>query len=258
MRSGKWLVLGLVVLLVMGVVVVASLPASVAWRFMAPRAPSLQLVGVSGSAWHGHAAQARVLGQPLGAVEWHAALLPLLRGAAQVRFHLRGDALQGQGELTRRADGTLVLRDATFELPGAALASLLNLNGLRLDGTLNWQVHEARIDNAWFTALEASGQWRNAAVHGAAEARLGTLRFAFSQASPPTVTGRISDAGQGPLEVHGSVSARPAGYHLQLRLRARDPDNLRLQEALARLGQRQSDGSVLLRLEGHTALPKLP
>ncbi len=255
MRVVKWLLALLVLLLVLAAVVVWTMPASVAWKLLGPRLPAVQMSDIGGSVWDGHAGQLSVAGQPLGALKWQTEAWPLLHGDVRVRAELAGDAIQGSAIVTRQRDGLIVLRDASVTLPGAVLEGTLGIEGLRLEGSLHLKAREARIRNAWFVALDASGTWRDAGTSGAAEAHLGNVKLEFSEPSPPTILGDIRDDGHGPLLIRGQLKALPTGYTLEAQLRARDPNDLQTQEALRYVGQRQPDGSVLLQAGGQLLLP---
>lgn len=258
MRVVKWFLALLVLLLALAAVVAWTMPASMAWKLAGPRLPAVQLSNLSGSLWHGKAEQASVAGQALGALEWQTEVLPLLHGAVRVDASVSGDTLQGHAIITRQRDGLIVLRDASATLPGSVLEGTLGIQGLRLEGTLHLEAREARIRNAWFVALDGGGTWRDAGTSGAAEAHLGDVKLEFSEPSPPAVLGQIRDDGHGPLLIRGQLKALPTGYTLEARLRARNPDDLQTQEALRYVGQRQPDGSVVLRAGGQLILPALP
>ncbi len=258
MRVLKILFALLLLLLTIAVVVAWTMPARMAWKIMASHVPVLQLSDVSGSVWNGHAEQASVAGQPLGTLDWQTDVLPLLHGDIRVRAHIKGADSEGRAELTRQLDGLILVRDAEVDLPGAVLEATLGLPSLQLKGRLHLKAQEARIRNAWFVALDATGRWLDAGVSGAAEAHLGDIDMRFSEPAPPTIEGEIHDDGHGPLTIRGTLSALPTGYVLEANLRARNPSDLQTQEALRYIGERQPDGSVLLRAGGQLVLPTLP
>lgn len=258
MRVVKWLLALLLLALVLAAVVAWTMPASVAWKLIGPRLPAVQLSDIGGSVWDGHAGQVSVAGQPLGMLQWQTEAWPLLHGDLSVHAKLVGQPFQASAIVTRQRDGLIVLHDASATLPGSVLQGTLGIEGLRLEGTLHLQARQARIRNAWFVALDASGTWRDAGTSGAAEAHLGNVEMQFTEPSPPTVLGQIRDDGHGPLLIRGQLKALPTGYTLEARLRARNPDDLQTQEALRYVGQRQPDGSVLLQAGGQLLLPALP
>lgn len=258
MRVLKILLALLLLLLAIALVVAWTMPARMAWKVMAPHVPVLQLSDVGGSVWSGRAGQVSIAGQPLGALDWRTDVIPLLHGDVRVHAHIMGVDSEGSAEVMRRLDGLIVVRDAEVDLPGSVLQGTLGLPSLRLKGRLHLKAPEARIRNAWFVALDATGRWLDAGVSGAAEAHLGDINMSFSEPSPPTIKGEIRDDGHGPLTIRGTLSALPTGYTLEANLRPRNPNDLQTQEALRYVGERQPDGSVLLRAGGQLVLPTLP
>jgi general secretion pathway protein N len=244
----------LAVLLVVAAVILWTLPAQLAWRFAAARLPVLQLQGVEGSVWRGSAADASVAGQPLGRLQWTLDAMPLLHGDLHASTELAGTSLHAHGIVVRHRDGAIDVSEAHVEAPAAPLQQALSLGGVQPLGTLSADIDDARIRNTWFEALHATVHWRDAGVAGSAQARFGDINAVFSLDARRHVHGDIHDDGKGPLEVNGTFDAEPGGYTLTARLAARDPQDWQTQEALQYLGQRQSDGSVLLRAEGHLLL----
>ena len=250
MRALRILLALLAVLLVVMAVVMWTLPASLAWRMAGSRLPVLQLQGIDGTVWHGSAAAASVAGQPLGRLAWDLAPAPLLKGEVRANVNIDGPLLQAQGMVSRLPDGRIDIRDAHAQSAAEPLRQALGLGALRPLGTLTADVREASIRNAWFETLDAVTDWREAGFAGAAQVHFGDIHTDFMLDDQHRVLGDILDNGNGPLDVQGEFQAEPAGYLLNVRLAARHADDWQTQEALQQLGQRQPDGSVLLRVEG--------
>lgn len=254
MRILRNLLLALLALLVIVLVVAWTFPASMAWRMAAPRLPSVQLAGIEGSVWHGQAEQLSVASVPLGALEWELHPAALLHGIAHADFAVRGDALKAHGVLWRHLDGSIVLRDVDVDLPAQALKPVLDTPALDLHGEISASIHEAVLHNAWFLALNADARWTDAALSGSAQLVLGDVLASFSRNENGQVIGEIKDAGDGPMLIDGRFEAQPGSYTLVVHLRARNPDDLATQAALQYVGQRQPDGSVVLKVTGTTQI----
>lgn len=257
MRILRNVVLTLMVLLVIAVVVVWTLPAQTAWSMLGSRASALHLRGVSGSIWDGHANQASVSGVPLGALDWQLQVAPLLHGQLRANTTLSGGLAQAKGEVWRDHDGRIEIHAMRMQVPAQQLQDVIDMPQLQLLGSFDVFVDHAIIKGVWFDALQASVRWQDAGVSGSARARFGEVLGAFQLDADKHVTGDIHDTGKGPLSVQGKFDATLVGYTLVARLRARDADNLDLQEALMYLGQRQPDGSVVLRASGQAQAPAL-
>ena len=258
MRVLKLLVGLLLILIAVAAVVAWTLPAQLAWRMAASRLPSLQLEGVQGSVWNGHAAQASVAGQPLGALVWQVEPWPLLRGDMRAKAQLSDGGFPASGTLTRHRDGSIDVHDAHIELPAEVLHAALGIEQVDLLGSLQINVHAARVRHAWFEALDADARWHDAGVSGIAQARFGDVLAKISMPEPPRVHGEIRDAEDGTLFIRGDFDALPTGYTLKARLAARNANDLQTQEALQFLGERQPDGSVLMQAGGQLLVPGLP
>ncbi|HET8899776.1 MAG TPA: type II secretion system protein N [Rhodanobacteraceae bacterium] len=251
MRFIRILLAILAALLLLAVVVLWTLPASLAWRYAAPRLPALQLEGVSGTIWGGHAAAASVVGQPLGQLDWQLGVAPLFHGEIKTQVRLQGPLWQATGLVSRPWDGAIDLNHVHVEAPAAPLQQALGLGSVEPSGKIIADIDHARIRHAWFEALVAKAQWRDAGVSGSVQAKFGTIDARFTLDAARRVHGDIIDQGDGALKVKGGFLAQPTGYSLVLHLTARHADDWQTQEALQQLGQRQSDGSVLLQVEGH-------
>lgn len=250
----------LALILVVGAVVVWTLPARFAWRLVQDRVPSIELVGIDGSIWHGTAEQLQVASLSLGELEWELRPTGLLHREVVADFAISGPQLKSHGLVRRKSDGSVSLLDVQAKLPARVLGGVLGLRYAKPRGKLELDIARADIRNAWFTALDASAVWHDAILHGDAQVALGDILADFELAEGGHVRGTVVDDGSGPIAVAGTVDASPGSYRVRLVLRARNPQNLRAQAALLHLGTRQPDGSVVMEAEGHTvlALPEMP
>lgn len=257
MRALRNIVIVAMVLLVIAVVVVWTLPAQMAWHMFGSRNATVQLSGISGSVWHGHANQVRASGAALGALDWQLQLAPLLHGQMRASTRLSGGPIQARGEVWRDHDGRVEIHAMHLDVPAQELQTMVDMPQLRLRGSVDGFIDHAVIKGVWFEALKASARWKDAGVSGSAQARFGDVLTDFHLDGARHVIGVIHDTGKGPLAVQGKFDATLVSYTLVVHLRARDPDNLNLQEALMHLGQRQPDGSVVMRVSGRAQTPSL-
>lgn len=248
MKAVRRLFLVLLVFAVAAAIGIATCPATLAWRYVAARAGAVQIDGISGSVWNGHAQTLRVVGHPLGAFDWQLAVLPLLHRKLQASVQLHGEQMQAQGLLTRYADGSLEIADATASLPASIAAPALDIPLLQLLGTLDVHVANLRLQGAWPTHAQGNIQWRDAAVAGAAQAQLGRLRADFATAPDGSIAGTVHDEG-GALQLNGTFVVREGNYDARATLASRD-GNAQVQEALRYIGQPQADGTTLLLIHG--------
>ena len=241
--------LAVVALLAVAAIAVYTLPADVAYAWFGKRLLPATLADLGGDVWNGHAGSLRVLGREIGKLEWHLRAWPLLRGELEAKAQVSGIGGSGSGWLSQAADQTLDVRDASISLPAATVEPALGVPALHLRGTIDITLAHARLRGLWIEALEGSAVWRDAAVYGAAQARLSDLRVDFTTRADGTIGCSVRDLG-GSLAAEGHCAFKAGAYDAEVRLAARAGD-ARVLEALQYVGQPQADGSVSLRIRGH-------
>ena len=248
MKALRRFMLLLVVMLAIVAIVVATCPASFAWRFAAAKAGALKLDGLSGTIWNGHAGSASVYATELGALDWQLSPLPLAHGVMAAQIELHGGEVTGSGAVEREPDGTLQITGAVIHMPARLAAPALDIPMLQLLGQIDIDIAQLRVQGAWPTAAQGEIRWRNAAVAGAAQAPLGDLQAQFATAADGSIAGTAHDLG-GPLQLDGTFKISAGGYDVQAKLAARD-GNPQVLDALRFIGQPQGDGSTLLLIHG--------
>jgi general secretion pathway protein N len=223
-------------------------PADLAYRYFGDRLAPLALRELSGTVWQGRATAAELFGQNLGALEWRLQAAPLLHGDAIAQLTLTGDGITASGLADRGADGQVSFRDVVAHMPARIAAPVLATPALDLLGTIEIDVNRARLHGAWLEEASGAAYWRDAAVAGAAQARLSDLQLTFASAAGGAISGVVHDLG-GPLQADGTFTASLGRYDAQVRLAARG-DDPRVTEVLQYVGQPQADGSRQLVIEG--------
>ena len=248
MKGLRRFILFLVVLLAVAAVVIATCPASVAWRFVAARAGALKLDGLSGTIWNGHAGSVVLFGDELGALDWRVAPLSLMRGVVAAQLDVHGGDVTGKGAIERESDGSLRVSSAVIRLPARLAAPALDIPMLQLLGQIEIDIAQLRLRDAWPMIAQGEIRWRDAAVAGAAQASLGDLQAQFRTAANGSIAGTAHDLG-GPLQLDGTFTADAGGYSVRAKLAARD-GNAQVLDALRFIGQPQGDGTTLLLIHG--------
>lgn len=248
MKALRRFMLSLVVLLAIAAIVVATCPASFAWRFVASRDGALGLEGLSGTIWNGHAGSVRVYGTELGALDWQLSPLPLLRGVISAQLDIHGGEVTGSGRVEREPVGTLQVTGAVIHMPASLAAPALDIPMLQLLGQIDIDIARLRVQGVWPAAAQGEIRWHNAAVAGAAQASLGDLQAQFASAADDSIAGTAHDLG-GPLQLDGTFKVAAGGYDVRAKLAARD-GNPQVLDALRFIGQPQGDGSTLLLIHG--------
>jgi hypothetical protein len=247
MRALRKFVLFLVVLLVVGLVAIATCPAEFAYRLFGDRLGAVKLAGISGSIWQGHASSTQVFGLELGALDWQLPMQPLLHGIAAAHVVLSGGDISATGDVQCDGDAVEIHR-TNVHAPARFAAPALDIPALQLLGDIEIDVDQARLRGTWPETAQGSMHWRNAAVAGAAQAQLGDLEGTFASAGNGSIAGIVHDVG-GPLQLNGTFQARAGSYDAEAKLLARD-GNTQVMEALRYVGEPQADGSSLLKIHG--------
>jgi hypothetical protein len=237
----------LVLLLAVAAVGLATLPAAVAYRWFGDRFGAIRLQGLSGTVWHGHAANLTVFEQALGALDWSLHPWPLLRHSVVADLVLGSGAVGARGRVVVEADGTVRVQDAVFRLPAQLAAPVLDIPALQLHGEIEVGLDHAQLRGAGLEAAAGHVVWHAAAVSGAAQAELGELEADFTTADG-AIVGTVRDRG-GPLQLQGRFRVTAADFVAEARLAARD-DNPNVREALRYIGEVQADGSSHLVIHG--------
>ncbi len=243
----RWIGWALVALLALGIGLIATLPAAVAWRHIAAHVPDLTLDAPSGSVWNGRASGAKLRGAALGALSWQLSPWSLL-STPTAQLTLAGGSVDFVGT-ARFANSEIELSDVTASTDAEWLAPALAIPELTPEGTVDIALKRLAISSAGIpTAIVGTATWRNAAVNGRVRAELGVIELsARSSGDAIVVTAR--DDGRGALIVNGAFEIRGAAYNGRIALTPRSSDEA-LIAALQWIGAPQPDGSRLLLVEG--------
>lgn len=249
MRKSRMFLLVLLLVLFGGGLYLWFLPAETGYRLIASRIAPASLSGVHGTAWDGHADGVSVLGNDLGALDWHLSKVSLLAGKPQVELRIAGSDLDLAGVVERR-DGALRVQDLRFTVPAAWLQGLLDNPGIRLGGAVRGHLAAATLSRAGLAQVRGDAQWRDVDIASAqGEVKFSGLSAEFSSQDDGSIAGSFKDDGSGALEVNGSFVLRRPIYEAQASLRARHAD-AQVEQLLSGVGERQADGSTRVQVQG--------
>lgn len=249
MKIIKWMFVLLAVLVVVAGVVAWTMPADVAYRYLAPKLGPVSLVGVRGTFWDGHADGVSVFGRDLGELDWRIDKAPLLMRSVHADLRIRGADIDTSGLVERDSDGRIKARDVRFRVPATLFSPALDVPSLKLLGTVTGTFRELTLFDGLLADASGNATWSDAGVSGAAEARFSDIIAEFASKPDGSVGGTIADDGKGNLEVNGNFNISAIGFQAEAFLSARNDDS-RVQEALRYVGQPQPDGSSHLLING--------
>lgn len=209
-------------------IVLATLPAKLAWQWFGDQFRPLQLDDISGTLWSGQAATAVWQDQRLGQLQWRWRVSDPLHWQLQTSFN------QQRIDAVMRLGNSQNLYDIHGRWPASSLAP--KVPGVSFLG--EWQIQIEHLHMVEPLAVDGEMVWEDASLRGHIFADLGKVRV-LSQGSELT----LQNSG-GQMTVLGSGHFDQHGYLLTLRLRARPEAPPSLSESLLQLGQLNPDGSV--------------
>lgn len=257
--SGRLLVFGLLVYLV---ILALTFPAQYGyayWQGSETATPNVALAGINGSIWSGQADVALINGQRLESLEWHFQPWSLLRGQVGLSWRLRlpdtqGDGGYGQGSTRLGLDGSIVFPTLEGRVPAIVLASLGGAKAVRPTGSVSINLLDVRWDGRSLVSANGRVVWNGAGINILKPITLGGLVLNL-ETSDDDLKGVLSDA-SGPLAAEGVLSLKPDGsYSFSAAFNARQgvAGSGDLAAALSTLGRPGPDGKYHLNQSGHLA-----
>lgn len=249
-RTLKFLLGLLLVLIVIGGVMLWTLPADVAYRQGARFLGPVTLMGVRGTIWHGHADAISLFGRDLGEIDWTMPKIAFLTGHVRADVRIQGNDVDAAGTVEREGAGAMTVHDVRFRFPAEVLQPMLEVPDLHLLGTVSGVIDTAALSGGYLASADGNARWSDAGVSGANNAHFSDIVTEFKQGPNGGIVGSAHDDGQGNLAVTATWHAGIAGFEADAVLRARG-DDPGMQEALSHLGAPQADGSTRVVIRGH-------
>lgn len=217
-----------------------TLPASVVLSWLGSAGVSAG--GVSGSIWNGRAQVLQVQGMNIGGVEWKLHVLPLLTAHANV--DLKVTRIDGFATTELSAGfGSLRLKNTTASLPLSALPANVLPGGWT--GTLNGKFTDVTLNNGWPTSVNGTLDVVDLTGPAQKPQNVGSYRVVFDPAASTaeSLKGAITDAGDGPLQINGTVELKSdRSYALDAMVATRPNAPRSLAQALEYLGPPDAQG----------------
>jgi general secretion pathway protein N len=222
------------------ILALVTLPASVVLSRLG--SAGITASGVSGSIWNGKAQVLQIRGTNVGSVDWDLHVLPLftLHLNADVKV-TRTDGFAAAG-LSVGPGGKVLLEGLTASLP---LSALNHPQLMGWVGQLNAKFARVTIENGWPTSLDGSLDAVDVTGPARRPANVGSYRVVFDPATSTAelLQGAISDAGNGPLQITGTVRLKAdRSYELDALVAARPGAPQNLTRALEFLGPPDPQG----------------
>lgn len=235
----------LVALFTVIVILIASFPARVAYRWASPS--QLKLSGIHGSIWRGSADAGGATGIYLRDMSWRLRPLHLLTG--KVSFAVKGSPVSGfaEGNVGIGIGGKVSISDLAASLPLYLFAKPLNVRGLQ--GNASAQFERIELRDGLPVAAKGTVQVNNLVAPLLSRDSIGGYQAEFFT-QEDGITASVEDT-DGVLDLAGSLQINPDRsfqFLGQVVAKPATPSNLRQQ--LEFLGPANNRGQRELRLEG--------
>jgi general secretion pathway protein N len=232
-------------LLVFLLVLVATFPARVAYRWLAPA--ELQLSGIEGSLWSGRAAQAMAAGAYFTDISWRLIPQSLLSGELAYAATARPASGSLAADVSIGATGELIIENLVGTLPLDLAHPAFQANGI--GGDLDLQFTQLTLIDSVPVAAEGVLTVSNLFVRDLSAAVIGDIEAEF-RTMDGRMTATVSDL-SGVIEVSGDfVVEASRSYRLTGLVRARPDAPPSIEQQLQFLGSPDNAGMRPFRFEG--------
>lgn len=231
----------------------ATLPA----EMVLPRlqAHGITAAGVSGSVWSGNAAALQVGSTNFGATQWSLNFLPLFTGKLSANVRVKRDDGSVQAKVSTGFGNHSSINDVQGSLPVSSLGGLGLPGGWQ--GDVRIKIPTIELENGWPVRIVGTVDAVNLIGPANEPTALGNFRVDFADAKAAAaqagggITGTLVSAGEGPLDVQGTLQLMPNRVYVvnaQVKTTASAPANIT--KALQYLGPPDAQGRRPLSVSG--------
>lgn len=216
-----------------------TLPASIVLSRLG--SAGIAAAGVSGSIWKGKAQVLQIAGVQVGSVEWNLHVLPLF--TLHVNADVKVTRVDGfaTAALSVGPSGNVTLKGLTASLPLQALPNIAP----GWAATLNGKFTRLTLEKGWPTHVEGSLDAIDVTGPARRPANVGSYRIVFDPAASTAemIQGAIADAGDGPLQINGTVRLKTdRSYEIDALVAARANASRDLARAMEYMGPPDAQG----------------
>lgn len=231
------------------VVLVAKLPAAVAYPYLQSALQPVVLSGLAGSVWSGSAAGLRYQRQVVGKLRWSLRPLSLLSGEIGADVAIDGPFGQLQGIAGVDLAGEGFLENFTGTLSAADIAPSLQLQATRPEGRIELAIE--RLELLGRIPVYAAGEviWHQARIALPQPIDVGTFAATLST-DADGVRAALRDR-DSPLVLDAVLSLKSDGnYRVSGRVSAKSEAPSAIHDLLRNAGVRQQGGALPLNISG--------
>jgi len=228
---------------------VVTFPASIVASWLG--SSGIYAGGVSGTIWNGRAQVLQIQGANVGGVQWKLHALPLLTAHANMDVKVTRIDGFAQSKLSVGPSGTMNFEALSASLPLSALPPNVIPGGWA--GTLNGRFQQLTLENGWPTQVDGTLEVMDLTGPARNPSKAGSYRIVFDPAASTAdvLKGAISDVGDGPLQLNGTLQLKPdRSYALETLIAARPDAPRNLVQTLEFLGPPDAQGRRPFNTEG--------
>ena len=244
----RWLKPTLFTLAIFIVSLVATTPARWLQKFIPADSP-VKLHSVSGSIWHGEAAQANWQNNPMGKLEWTLHPFSLLSGKLGVNFKLDDTGMEVTGEARIDRQQQVELSDTKADIDVSQLPLDTSKLLVSLEGRVNADIRQMKIINQAIDSADGTLVWNPARITAPVAMPLGKITLEVSGENG-NLQGKLKSK-DSPVDATGTLAIARNGQltsDIRLKPNAKTPQDIR--ELLPALGKPARDGSVKFHYQG--------
>jgi general secretion pathway protein N len=225
--------------------VIVTLPARVAYRWMAP--PAVQLAGIDGSVWSGSASELVVAGIYLREVEWRLRPASLLMGKLALSLEAVPSSGFLESDVSLTFGNKIIVSDLKASLPVQMFADVLHMPGL--SGTASLDFPRLRVDSGLLAEARETIAVSGLLAPLIDPSPIGAYRVEFVNTETGVVASIEDTAGA--FDLAGSLNINADGkYEFRGLVAANDQTPAKLRGQLRFLGSPNERGQHEVRFEG--------
>lgn len=233
--------------------VIATLPAATAYGWIKKAAPlPVNLYGLDGSLWNGHADTAVLQNQTrINQLDW--SINPLALMLAKLSAGINGQIYQQafSADVLLQRDGSLYVKNLYTRLPAKDVQQLIDIPFGEFGGQFEIDMTEVDWQAAGLQTASGNIQWNSASLSLGNTMELGNITMNIVTAEDNKITAGIKNSG-GMLAIEGNISFDPAqNYNADILFRIKPETPVEVVQSLGMFAPRQADGGYRFRQAGN-------
>jgi len=225
-------------------ILLITLPADRAVKWLEQNAVGLEMQSVSGTVFSFKAGHVLIQGLAMGPVTWSLRPFPLLLGRLEYRFDLKDPAFQGTGVVGAGLGGQIYLHNLQAELEPDPLVNHISPLQVQTSGGVSLRIESMDIVDGFPRELTGHVDWSDARIIEPVSMSLGQVE-ATLRSEGNTFLCRLSGSGETALS--GDFSLTQEGdYRLNLLLTPGTEVSSDIVDGLKTFGQARPGGAYLI------------